>query len=67
MSHPLNRVPLALQSRSSATVTEGYCEGCREGKCGEYPGDAALVFFYPDVVSQGCSMRALKEIRRLLS
>ncbi len=27
MSHPLNRVPLALQSRSSATVTEDYCEG----------------------------------------
>ena len=32
MSHPLNRVPLALQSRSNATVTEGYCEGRCQGK-----------------------------------
>jgi hypothetical protein len=36
MSHPLNRVPLALQGRSSATVTEGYCEGRCQGKCREH-------------------------------
>ena len=32
MSHPLNRVPLALQSLNSAAVTEGYCEGRCQGK-----------------------------------
>ena len=36
MSHPLNSVPLALQSRSSATVTEGYCEGHCQGKREEH-------------------------------
>ena len=67
MSHPLNRVPLALQRCSSATITDGNCEGCCEGKCEEHLGDAALVFFYPHVVSTGCLMRKLNEIRRLLS
>ena len=67
MSHPLNRVPLALQRCSSATVTEGYCEGRCQEKCREHRGDAALVLFYPHVVSTGCLMRKLNEIRRLFS